>query len=67
MPTYTYRCYACGAEIDDTRPMEDRNKDGPRCRNNFLHPFRAPVVTTRVLSATPGIVRNPAVPRKGKG
>ena len=62
MPWYVYKCPRCGAETEEMRPMDDRNKDRPWC-NGSQWCERMELVTAPV----PGIVRNPAAgPRRSK-
>lgn len=62
MPFYTYACPKCGAEREEMREMDDRNKDRPVCDNGDV-----PCVMDLVLAPVPGIVRNPAAgPRRSK-
>jgi putative FmdB family regulatory protein len=58
MPLYVYECPICNAQRSDVRTIAER-KSGPQCDK-----CRWPMAL--VLSATPGIVRDPAVPRKQK-
>lgn len=57
MPVYEYRCNKCGEEHAELRYIKQRMvarrcKCGGYCK--------------QILSPTPGIVKNPAVPRRGK-
>ncbi len=61
MPFYTYRCPRCGAETEEMRPMDDRNVERPLCENGDV-----PMVMDLVIAPVPGIVRNPAVPKRQK-
>lgn len=61
MPLYQYRCPRCAAEVTEMRPMDDRNRDRPICHNGD-----APMVMDLIISPVPGIVKNPAVPRKSR-
>lgn len=59
MPIYEYKCPHCESQRTDIRSIAERD-DGPRCdRDN--------VKMLRLLSPTPGIVKNPAVPRGNRG
>lgn len=58
MPLYVYECAPCSKQRSEMRRMAER-RVGPACD---VCGFTMKLV----LSATPGIVRNPAVPRSGK-
>ncbi len=61
MPFYTYRCPRSGAEAEEMRPLDDRNVERPLCENGDV-----PMVMDLVIAPVPGIVRNPAVPKRQK-
>ncbi len=54
MPLYVYKCPKCNAERSDIRCVADRH-DAPRCDCGEKMVLQ--------LGATPGIVKDPAVPR----
>lgn len=56
MPLYEYRCDSCELETEELRTIANRDTRlaCPRC----TEPMR------RVVSATPGVVKNPAVEKK---
>lgn len=58
MPLYIYECPICNAQRSDVRSVAERH-DGPICD-------RCDWPMIIVLGATPGIVRDPAVPRRQK-
>ncbi len=56
MPLYVYECPICNGQRSDMRTVDDRHA-GPTCdKCNW------PMIL--VPQAVPGIVRNPAVPRR---
>lgn len=57
-PLYVYECPICNAQRSDVRTIAERH-DGPICRKCDW-----PMII--VLGATPGIVKDPAVPRRQK-
>lgn len=56
MPIYEYHCARCDHVTSELRSMATRDKPAP-CE-------KCGCASKRVVSATPGIVKNPAVPRK---
>ena len=62
MPWYVYACPRCGATAEELRPMDDAKINPPVCYNGDV-----PIDMQLVVSAVPGVVRNPAAgPRKSK-
>ncbi len=61
MPFYLYRCPRCDATTEELRPMDDRNTNLPLCYNHDV-----PVEMEPTITPVPGIVRNPAVPKRSK-
>lgn len=60
MPLYEYECPGCWSQREDIRKIEDRDH-GPTCdRADCRQQMKL------ILSPTPGIVKNPAVPRSSK-
>lgn len=58
MPLYVYKCEPCKTERSDMRTIAERHI-GPSCdRCGFMMKL--------TVSAVPGIVKNPAVPRSPK-
>lgn len=58
MPLYVYKCERCDSQRSDIRTIAERNI-GPSCDHCGL--------TMKLqVSAVPGFVKNPAVPRGGK-
>ncbi len=60
-PFYLYKCPRCDAETEELRPMDDRNTNLPLCYNGDV-----PCEMELTPSPVPGIVHNPAVPRRGR-
>ena len=61
-PIYTYKCPNCGAEREELRAMDDRNKDRPWCGSS-----EGCKQMELVTNPVAGIVRNPAAgPRRSK-
>lgn len=57
MPLYVYKCERCNAERSDMRKVDDRHiRPICLCGNGMA----------LQIGAVPGIVRNPAVPRRAK-
>ena len=57
MPLYVYECTNCNAQRSDVRKIDERH-DGPTCRCGAKMKL--------LIGATPGIVKDPAVPRRAK-
>ena len=60
MPTYVWECPVCKIPMEVVCPMEERNRP-MFCTG----PHKAQYLCTRVVTPVAGIVRNPAVPRRG--
>lgn len=58
MPAYIYTCPTCDAQRWDMRTVAERH-DGPTC-DRCREPMKL------LIGPTPGVVRDPAVPRKQK-
>lgn len=59
-PLYDYECPGCWSRREDIRTVAERN-DGPLCdRQDCRQQMKL------ILSPTPGIVKDPAVPRSSK-
>lgn len=56
MPLYVYVCSPCRKSRTDMRKIEQRH-DGPKCDSCGQQ-------MSLEIGATPGIVKNPAVPKK---
>lgn len=61
MPVYEYACPNCEAQRNDIRAVAER-KDGPFCGGSDCFGIKMELI----LSPTPGIVKDPAVPRSNK-
>lgn len=62
MPIYEFKCPRCRLTFDKLVKMGQKTTNCTICAGAFNGPARA----RRVLSATPGVVKNPAVPRRSK-
>lgn len=64
-PLYVYRCPRCGVEQHDMRTVAERD-DGPWCNHAGATGYDGDAQMELQIGATPGIVRDPAVPRSSK-
>lgn len=61
VPVYEYQCPRCSRTVEEIRCIVGRDEEKPVCEHNGMG-----VYMQRVISPTPGSVKDPAVPRSKK-